>query len=240
MMLAMSAPLQISPLMVCLSRAFVFLLSIASPINKWLNFSATENGDRSVGGVLSFLPGQRLSRCTCPGESHPGPMHSDGTFVGRSAPEIDVFEAQITGEPLTGQVSQSAQWAPFNAAYAWFNTTANLIIPDPDVTVLNPYMGGAFQQATSGVTETDQGAYEGTQGTFSVYGFEYKPGFDDAYIGWIANDKLAWRLNVAGMKADTAVEISDRPVPQEPMVRLLSKKIIFVRLTEFATPSSTS
>lgn len=32
--------------------------------------------------------GQRLSRCTCPGSSHPGPMHSDGTYVGRSAPEI--------------------------------------------------------------------------------------------------------------------------------------------------------
>jgi beta-glucan synthesis-associated protein KRE6 len=81
--------------------------------------------------VLSYLPGQRLSRCTCPGESHPGPIHSDGTYVGRGAPEIDVFEAQvrlisvsavvvvlpsdmrvkITGRPLTGQVSQSGQWA---------------------------------------------------------------------------------------------------------------------------------
>jgi hypothetical protein len=26
------------------------------------------NGDPSVGGALSFLPGQRLSRCTCKGE----------------------------------------------------------------------------------------------------------------------------------------------------------------------------
>jgi hypothetical protein len=91
--------------------------------------AATEGGDPSNGGVLSYLPGQRLSRCTCPGESHPGPKHSDGTFVGRAAPEIDMFEAQvrvpfltshmvlrssvlqITGTPLMGQVSQSAQWA---------------------------------------------------------------------------------------------------------------------------------
>lgn len=73
--------------------------------------AATENGDASYGGVLSYLPGQRLSRCTCDGESHPGPKHSDGTFVGRAAPEIDMFEAQITGTPLTAQVSQSAQWA---------------------------------------------------------------------------------------------------------------------------------
>jgi beta-glucan synthesis-associated protein KRE6 len=33
--------------------------------------------------------------CTCPGESHPGPVRSDGTFVGRSAPEIDVIEAIV-------------------------------------------------------------------------------------------------------------------------------------------------
>ena len=59
-----------------------------------------------------MLPGQRLSACTCPGESHPGPMHQNGSFVGRSAPEIDLFEALIDG--TRGQVSQSAQWAPFN------------------------------------------------------------------------------------------------------------------------------
>lgn len=76
--------------------------------------NATINGDPSNGDVLSYLQGQRLSRCTCPGESHPGPMHSDGTFVGRSAPEIDIFEAQLTDG--VGQVSQSAQWAPFNYA----------------------------------------------------------------------------------------------------------------------------
>lgn len=57
--------------------------------------AATEGGDAGQGGVLSYLPGQRLSRCTCPGESHPGPKHSDGTFVGRAAPEIDIFEAQV-------------------------------------------------------------------------------------------------------------------------------------------------
>ena len=57
--------------------------------------NATINGDPSNDDALSFLPGQKLSRCTCPGESHPGPMHADGTFVGRSAPEIDIFEAQV-------------------------------------------------------------------------------------------------------------------------------------------------
>ena len=53
------------------------------------------DNDMSNGGALSYLPGQRLSRCTCPGESHPGPVHENGEYVGRSAPEIDMFEAQV-------------------------------------------------------------------------------------------------------------------------------------------------
>ena len=71
----------------------------------------------------SMLPGQRLSACTCPGESHPGPKRSDGSFVGRSAPEIDLFEALIDGK--RGQVSQSAQWAPFNVRFFATNSLRN-------------------------------------------------------------------------------------------------------------------
>jgi len=178
--------------------------------------AATINGDPGAGGALSYLPGQRLSRCTCPGESHPGPVHSDGTYVGRSAPEIDIFEAQISGG--AGQVSQSCQWAPFNDEYIWFNTSDNLIIPDPVVSTLNTYIGGAFQQATSVVTQTNQQCYQLIDPTcYEVFGFEYKPGFNDGYISWISNNKLAWTLKAAGMGADTAVEIAARPIPQEPM-----------------------
>ena len=60
-----------------------------------LPIAATINGDEAADGVLSYLPGQKLSRCTCPGEEQPGPMHSDGTYVGRAAPAIDVIEAQV-------------------------------------------------------------------------------------------------------------------------------------------------
>ncbi|OCH92193.1 beta-glucan synthesis-associated [Obba rivulosa] len=184
--------------------------------------AAMENGDPGHDGVLSYLPGQKLSRCTCPGESHPGPIHSDGSFVGRAAPEIDMFEAQITGEPLVAQVSQSAQWAPFNAGYIWKNTSDNEIIYDTTLSMQNTYIGGVEQQATSVVTDTNPECYEDEAGCFSIYGFEYKPGFDDAYITWIANNKQAWTLNVAGMAADSAVEISDRPVSQEPMYIIMN------------------
>ncbi|KAJ3803416.1 beta-glucan synthesis-associated [Lentinula aff. detonsa] len=182
--------------------------------------AATVNGDPSADGALSYLPGQRLSRCTCPGESHPGPIHSDGSYVGRAAPEIDIFEAQIGTDfdgILTGEVSQSGQWAPFNEAYEWFNTSSNLLINNPSETMLNSYMGGALQQATSCISKTSESCYFNGGGCYSVYGFEYTPGFDNAYITWIANGEQKWTINAGGTAADTRVEISGRPIPQEPM-----------------------
>ncbi|KAG7447439.1 glycoside hydrolase family 16 protein [Guyanagaster necrorhizus] len=172
---------------------------------------ATTSGYEYSNYELSYLPGQRLSRCTCSGESHPGPKHSDGTYVGRSAPEIDVFEAQISDG--SGQVSQSGQWAPFNAGYVWDNSSDNLIIADTSISTLNTYTGGSTQQATSVVSETNQECYQLASGCFAIYGFES----DDAYISWINDGKVAWTLNAAGMGADSATEISARPVPEEPM-----------------------
>ncbi|KAH9950443.1 beta-glucan synthesis-associated [Amylocystis lapponica] len=203
-----------------------------------LPIAATENGDAQYGDVLSYLPGQRLSRCTCPGSSHPGPVHQDGTYVGRSAPEIDIFEAQVTGQPLLGQVSQSSQWAvstllesvmrvlravkPFNAAYTWINTSSTYSIKNTTGTFLNTYKGGVYQQAASGVTVNDQTAYQLSGMTYATYGIQYVPGFDDAYISWIAGGELAWTLDVASMAADTVVEISARPIPQEPMYLIMN------------------
>ncbi|KIY69736.1 glycoside hydrolase family 16 protein [Cylindrobasidium torrendii FP15055 ss-10] len=180
--------------------------------------AALTSGNENVNGELSYLPGQRLSRCTCPGESHPGPMHKDGTYVGRSAPEIDIFEAQVS-EETGGEVSQSGQWSPFNAGYVWDNSSANLIIADSSISRLNTYIGGSTQQATSVVSETNPQCYQLGGGCFSIYAFEYKPGFaeDDAYISWTSQGKPSWTINAAGMGADPAVEISARPVPQEPL-----------------------
>ncbi|RDX53906.1 glycoside hydrolase family 16 protein [Polyporus arcularius HHB13444] len=179
--------------------------------------AATVDGDKGNGGILSFLPGQRLSRCTCDGEIHPGPKHKDGTFVGRSAPEIDVFEAQINQDTLIAQVSQSAQWAPFNHAYVWQNTSDNEVIADPSISFQNTFTGSVTQQATSVVTSTNPNCYEYDAGCYSIYGFEYKPGFEDGYITWISDNKISWTLNGPGMGPDPLVEIQERPVPGEPM-----------------------
>ncbi|KAJ7647328.1 beta-glucan synthesis-associated [Roridomyces roridus] len=203
--------------------------------------AATVHGDTGHHGELSWLPGQRLSRCTCPGESHPGPMHSDGTFVGRSAPEIDVFEAQINKNRVS-QVSQSAQWAPFDAAYEWFNTTDNLQIPNPSISALNTFKGSITQEATSVVSSTDPTAYELNGNQFSIYGFEYKPGFDDAYITWISNNVVSWTIRSGGLAANPLTNISARPIPQEPMYIIANLGMSFnfgnVELNQLTFPSS--
>ncbi|KAG1751980.1 glycoside hydrolase family 16 protein [Suillus occidentalis] len=175
--------------------------------------AALQNGDPDHGNVLSFLPGQRLSACTCPGESHPGPVRTNGDYVGRSAPEIDIFEATVDGG--IGKVSQSVQWAPFNAGYEWLNTSDNLQIYHPDMTVLNPYHGGAYQQTTSGLSLTDQDCYELDKGCYSIYGFEYKPGFDAGYITWISSGEAVWTIYSGGLGPDTETEIGARIISQE-------------------------
>ncbi|KAI0735052.1 glycoside hydrolase family 16 protein [Earliella scabrosa] len=216
--------------------------TVANQTLNGLPIAATNTGTKDYDFALSYLPGQKLSRCTCPGEPHPGPVHKDGTYVGRSAPEIDMFEAQISGDPLSGQVSQSAQWGPFNENYNWFNTSDNLFIADATVSELNSYKGAAFQQASSVVTETNQEAYELTGGVFSIYGIQYKPGFDDAYITWISDGKLAWTLRQPGFAADTAVEIGPRAVPQEPMYIIanlgMSTNFGFVDLDHLTFPTT--
>ncbi|CAK5273433.1 unnamed protein product [Mycena citricolor] len=178
-------------------------------------------------GQLSILPGMRLSRCTCAGESHPGPIHADGSYVGRSAPEIDMFEAQIGGSSPNnfGAVSQSAQWAPFNAYYAWYNTSDNFQIPDPAISQLNSYAGGTLQQASSVVSQSNQTCYQLVQDCFALYGFQYQPGYDSGYVSWIANGKVSWSVSGAGFQADTRVEIGPRPVTEEPLYIIVNLAI---------------
>jgi len=185
-----------------------------------LPINATVHGDPYNEDRLSSLPGQRLSACTCPGEPHPGPIKPDGTLTGRSAPEIDVFEALVDEKLLEGFVSQSSQWAPFNYGYEWFNTSQNMQIYDPR-TSFNTYTGGITQQVASGLSKTNQKCYFQGGGCFTTYGFEYKRGYE-GYITWVNDGKPAWTARGAGFTADPRVEISARPIPMEPMYIIMN------------------
>ncbi|KAG6326087.1 hypothetical protein ID866_13002 [Astraeus odoratus] len=90
--------------------------------------------------ALSWLPGQRLSSCTCPGEDHPGPSPS----VGRGAPEIDILEVEHNKAGSGQVVSQSAQFAPFTHDYLYLNDTSDeWHVYTPNITSPNDYHGSA-------------------------------------------------------------------------------------------------
>ncbi|PWY98379.1 beta-glucan synthesis-associated [Testicularia cyperi] len=166
--------------------------------------------------ALSFLPGQRLSACTCPGEDHPGPKLSDGSWAGRSAPEIDVFEAQVDGT-LGMTVSQSMQTAPFNMYYNLTNSSGPAYEFYKELSHINIYNGQNDQQALSGISLASQEAVQrGGNDSYAIYGFDWSPGMS-GHIDWVSDGQHAWRANAAALEGDPVSQISARPVPEEPM-----------------------
>lgn len=190
---------------------------------------------------LSYLPGQRLSACTCPGEPHPGPVLSDGSFRGRSASEIDIFEA--TASPtLGGMISQSAQWGPMNPNYYFVNaTTADVeYYTSPYDTIPNTYLGGAYQQvralpirrrradlfqSTSALSSTNPATYD-SKTNFAMYGLEYTPshlaGAGKGNVSWLQEDESMWTLHEAAMAGNTDAMIGTRVITGEPMSIILN------------------
>ncbi|GAA5850463.1 hypothetical protein JCM8547_001883 [Rhodosporidiobolus lusitaniae] len=171
--------------------------------------AALNSGSRDYGGTLSYLPGQRLSACTCPGEDHPGP----NVNVGRGAPEIDITEQQVDWRG-TGSTSQSIQFAPIDAGYAWKNTSPEMTIFDTDRTVQNLFTGAVNQESASLITLTDTTSYE-DQG-YATFGFEYTPGADGV-ITWFVNNTPSWQITAAAMGPNAETEIGQRLVSVEPM-----------------------
>ena len=178
-------------------------------------------------GPLSYLPGQRLSACTCEGEDHPGPH----VGVGRSAPEIDMVEAQIRVRVAHGEVSQSFQVAPFDDYYQWDNRTAGLTTTyDTDLTMWNTYLGGFFQQAVSGLTLLPDRIYAdqvvgGRSQEFATFGFEYSAypkEREKGYITWVTDGKPAWTMQADAVAENPRTEIGRRIVPEEPMAMIIN------------------
>jgi hypothetical protein len=89
---------------------------------------------------------------------------------GRGAPEIDIIEAQTDLSIPRGQVSQSAQIAPFDADYYPFNTTNDIIVYDQALVKPNSYKGGVYQQAVSQLAYVSTSNYQLTSKQFGVYG----------------------------------------------------------------------
>ncbi|KAG7664123.1 uncharacterized protein J8A68_002377 [[Candida] subhashii] len=163
---------------------------------------------------ISYLPGQKLNSCTCPGESHPNP----GT--GRGAPEIDVIEAAMgtdpTGKtPNIGVASQSLQLAPFDI---WYMPDYSFIeIYNASVTTMNTYAGGPFQEALSGTTTLNTTWYEFGSGehNFQEYGFEYLNNQNTGYLRWFVGQDPTLTVHAQALHPNG--NINWRSISKEPM-----------------------
>ncbi|KAI0250774.1 glycoside hydrolase family 16 protein [Lactifluus subvellereus] len=178
----------------------------------------TLNGQPAAAEGLSYLPGQRLSSCTCPGSDHPGPS----TSVGRGAPEIDILEALIDMAVFEGQVSQSLQVAPFNYQYE-FNNASSVTSIQGSSTVFNPYKGAQYQQAVSALSHISSSDYGGSgYATFAYEWWTDPKTRTDGYIQWYSEGKPTWKTTYASLAGDSATGISNRIIPEEPVYLILN------------------
>lgn len=156
---------------------------------------------------ISYLPGQKLNICTCPGEEHPN------TGTGRGAPEIDIVEGAVDTVIKVGVVSQSYQIAPYDI---WYMPDYNFVeIYNNEVTFMNTYAGGPFQQAVSAISTLNVTWYEYTGGLFQEYGFEYLNDNDDGYITWYVGQDPVVTVKAYLMAPNGNVGF--RRVSKEPM-----------------------
>lgn len=184
------------------------------PYSYWDECDAGITPNQSSTDGISFLPGMRLPACTCNGEDHPTPG------ISRSAPEIDALEASVgylgsgTGNAV-GTVSQSVQMAPFDI---WYQPDYDFIeLYNPQITMMNGYRGGFFQQAVSGLTNLNNDWYNGN--AYQVYAFEYTPGADGDIV-WFVGDEKTWKLD--GRALGPNGNVGQRTIPEEPMSIILN------------------
>lgn len=166
--------------------------------------------NQSAPDGMNFLPGQRLSSCTCKGEDHPNP----GT--GRGAPEIDILEAAVEPANLLGVVTQSYQVAPFDIF--WRPNSDFLQMPNYETTQMNGYCGGPYQQAVSATTILNDNWYNGT--AYQKYAFEYVPGTNTGKIAWFVGEDQSFMMD--GRAIGPNGNVAAREVSQEPMAMVLN------------------
>lgn len=163
--------------------------------------------NQSMSDGLSYLPGQRLTSCGCPGSDHPSP----GT--GRGAPEIDIIEVSGDwGGMGVAVATQSFQVAPFDIW--WYPNYDFFETPDYSTSYVNTYTGGPYQQAVSTTTMLNNSWFDGE--AYQRYSYEYQPGTDEnAHITWRVGDEITARFDARAIGPNG--NVGQRLVSEEPM-----------------------
>jgi beta-glucan synthesis-associated protein KRE6 len=77
---------------------------------------------------------------------------------------------------------------------------------------MNSYQGGVYQQAVSGLTNLNNGWYDGNQ--YQSYAFEYTPGAKGK-VTWSIGNQPTWSLDARALGPNG--NIGQRVIPLEPM-----------------------
>ncbi|OBA24246.1 beta-glucan synthesis-associated [Metschnikowia bicuspidata var. bicuspidata NRRL YB-4993] len=158
---------------------------------------------------ISYLPGQKLNKCTCAGEDHP----NRGT--GRGAPEIDILEGAVDTTIKVGVASQSLQVAPMDI---WYMPDYNFVeIYNSEVTTMNTYAGGPFQQAVSATSTLNVTWYQygDHDHDYQNFGFEYLNDDDTGHLTWYVGDNATFSITSYALGPNG--NIGFRHLSREPM-----------------------
>lgn len=209
--------------------------------------AATENGDPKADGALSYLRGQKLSKCPCKGEQHPNPASS---MHGRGAPQIDILNMEKTAQ-TGGEVSQTLRFAPMDAAYT-YTANATQVVNDT-VAKVNDYQGRVSyvanflhifrptlcfiiflpcddadaklmhrEEAISALISVPAAAYASGGSGYVTFGYEHfaNPSSPTSgFVSWSMGGSEVFNMTAAALVADRKTQVSNRLVPEEPMVR---------------------
>lgn len=92
------------------------------------------------------------------------------------------------------------------------------------ITKFNSYKGGQYQQAVSAVTTIPDTVYNNTD--YATYGYEWWSDPDnrqDGYVTWLSQGVPSWTMNAETIGPDAVTEVSQRLIPEEPMVSVICR-----------------
>ena len=149
---------------------------------------------------MSYLPGQKLSKCTCLGEDHPSPG------IGRGAPEIDIIEGLYHYDKFWGV--QTLQVAPFDE---WWRPDYDYVgIENTNITIIREDIGTVYQESISLGTQLNTSE-------FHIFTMEYKSSLNDidSYITFAIDGITTFSINGSALHPNDY--IGWRQITKEPM-----------------------
>lgn len=132
-------------------------------------------------------------------------------------------------------MSQSFQVAPYDDEYVYRNTSNRYTdINDPDVTRENPYKGGVYQEAVSGLSKMPDGIYDNQKkrgvagGEFGLFELEWYADFENqgnGHITWGVDGKRTWTLHADALDSNPETQVGRRIIPEEPMAMVRPRSL---------------